>query len=236
MEVIVATLSALALVWFLQRCYAPVILEAVQQMPEGALLRDGVLTNVPETLLSETKLIAIAVTPDEETDIGQSADVQIQFRQSNFRVGSVFWPNWGLQFDYGSGKTDVGRTTLEPVWGAWHPVIFAGCGVAMITWLAASWAALAFLYSVPAKIAAWFGDRKLSWTGAWKLSSASLMPGAVVIVAGIILYGREAVDLIGFGCFFAAHFVVGWVYVGGGVFFLDKTKTAAVNNPFKPGA
>jgi hypothetical protein len=236
MELVVAVAVAVGLVWFLQKCYAPVIVQAVQQMPDGAVIKDGHLSGVPETRLSETKLIAIAVTSDEETEIGQAADMQIQFRWGGIRVGSAFWPDWGLKFDYGAGKAEVSRASLEPLWGAWRPVIFAGCGVGMMVELAVTWALLATLYSAPAKVAAWFGDRKLSWGGAWKLSAAALMPGALLLVAGLALYGTEAVDLIGLSCFFAAHFVVGWIYVGGAIFFLERATAPPAKNPFTTGA
>jgi len=236
MELVVAAVVALAVARFIQTDFAPVILQAVQQMPDGARIQNGRLAGIPETLLSETKLMAIAVTPDESTDIGQISDMQLQFRQDNYRIGSVFLPDWGMEFNYGPGNTDVSRAALEPLWGAWHPVIFAACGLAVMIGLAISWALLALVYSAPAKIAAWFADRKLSWPGAWKLSSAALMPGAALMILALALYGYQEIDLIGLGCFFAGHFLVGWIYIACAIRFLDRTLPPPAKNPFMPSA
>jgi len=232
MELIVGAFVALAVVWFLQTNYAPVIAEAAQKMPDGAKIQDGRLAGVPETLLSETRLIAIAVTPDESTEIGQSADAQIQLRQTNFRIGCVFSPDWGMEFSYGPQAVDLSRSAVEPQWGAWHPVLFAGCGLGVVALLYASWALLALLYMAPAKFMAWFGDRKLTWGGAWKMCSAALMPGALLVVAAIVLYGREVVDLIGLACFYAGHFALGWIYVAASIPSLERAAPPAAKNPF----
>ena len=233
MELVVGVLCGVTVVWFLQKDYAPVILEAAQKMPDGATITNGMLAGVSETYLSQTRLIAIAVTPDESTDIGQSADAQIQFRQKNFRVGAVFAPDWGWQFDYGPKTVDVSGAALEPRWGAWHPVIFAGCGVGMTLAMWVNWAALALVYLAPVKIGAWFADRRVSLAGAWKFASAALMPGAFLMMFAIVLYGLELIDLIGLACFFAGHFVVGWVYMFGATPFLEHARPAEAKNPFK---
>ncbi|HWD19696.1 MAG TPA: hypothetical protein VHB20_10495 [Verrucomicrobiae bacterium] len=231
-EVAAAAIVALTVVWFLQENYAPVIAQAAQKMPDGAKIKAGRLTGVSETLLSETKLIAIAVTPEDSTDIGQSADVQVQFRSTNFRAGSAYRPDWGCQVDYDARTIDVSRSALEPLWGAWHPVVLAGCGVATGVALLVSWTALGLIYALPAWLGAWFSDRRLSLAGAWKLCSASLLPASLLVALGVFLYGIQAIDLIGLGCFYAGHFVLGWTYVAGAVVFLEESGPRPAENPF----
>lgn len=233
---IVAIVVALAVVWFLRTVYAPVVTQAVQKMPDGARIQNGQLVGVAETLLSETKLIAIAVTPDESTDIGQSADAQIQLRQHNFRIGSVFRPDWGMEFDYGPQNIDLGRAALEPLWGAWRPVVFTGCGVAVVAALGVSWTLLALLYTAPTKLASWFADRQLSWFGAWKISAAAQMIGALLLVLALVLYGLEAIDLIGVACFLAGHFVLDWIYLGAALHCLERSIPPPPKNPFLKSA
>jgi hypothetical protein len=216
-ELLVAILISGSAVCFLRGAWAPVILQAIQKMPETAKITGGRLTGMDATLIAETKFLAIAVTPKPSGQIGQSADVQIQFRPSDFRVGSVFRPDWGWEFDYGPNiALDLGRSNLEPWWGAWHPVLLAGAGVAILAQLFGIWAVLAVFYTVPAKFIAWFADRELSWGGAWRLSSAALFPGALLMGAAIFLYDWQAVDLIGLAFIFVAHMLMGWVYVAGG--------------------
>ena len=45
-------------------------------------------------------------------------------------------------------------------------------------------------------IIAYFKDRRLTARGAWKLASAALLPGALLVCAGIVLYGLGVADLL----------------------------------------
>jgi hypothetical protein len=233
-ELLTAVLVSGAVVWFLHRAYSPVIFQALDQMPETARIFRGRLEGVPRALLSESKFLAVAVTPEADQEIGQGADLQIQFRQSDFCASSVFRSDWGLEFPYGTGTSlELGRSQLEPWWGAWQPVVWAVIGLALIPALFLTWALVAAVYMVPALAISWFADRHLSWTGAWRLCSAALMPGAFLVGAAIISYGWRALDLLGLSLFFMAHLIMGWVYLVGGVYatpplFSEATK----RNPF----
>jgi hypothetical protein len=233
-ELLAAILASGSVVCFLHRAYSPVIIQAIQEMPETAKLTDGRLSGVGTTLIAETKFLAIAVSPETSDQIGQSADVQIQFRPSDFRIGSVFRPDWGWEFNYGPGaRLDLSRSKLEPWWGAWHPVLLAAAGLAIMAALFGIWAVLALIYTVPAKFIAWFGDRQLSWGGAWRLGSAALLPGALLMGAATFLYGWQAVDLIGLAFFFVAHMLMGWVYLAGGAWACPRLHPDIIKqNPF----
>ncbi len=193
----------------------------------GAAIHDTHLTGVPDTLLSQTKLIAIAVTADEYTDIGQTADLQVQLRQNNFRIGTVFRPDWGWEFDYGPGNTDLSRTALEPLWGAWHPVVFAACGLGVIILpcpkLGRSW--LSFILRPPKPppglpTVKLDGPRRRRFKLIIRRLDARLPPSSFSRFA---LYGYQEIDLIGLACFFAGHFLVGWIYIASAVPFLERT-------------
>ncbi|MGA2751123.1 MAG: hypothetical protein ABSG59_20335 [Verrucomicrobiota bacterium] len=235
-ELLVAVVFGTTLVWFVQRRYFPVIVQAIQRMPETARLEQGRLEGVPQTLICESKFLAIAVTPDAALDIGQGADLQFQLRQTDFCVNSVYRPDWGWEIEYGGGATlNLRRSILEPWWGAWQPVIVAGVGAGVALMLPMVWAVLATIYVAPVKILAWFADRSLSWTGAWRLASAALMPGALVLAADVALYGTQAIDLVGLSFFFIAHLVIGWVYLVGGVCATPRFHLKEANrNPFVP--
>src|SRR5277367_4973108 len=103
-ELAAAIMAAACAVWFLHRAYCPVILQAIQKMPDTARVADGTLQGVPDALIAESKFLAIAATPKSGGAIGQDADLQLELRQNDFCAGSVFWPDWGLDFRYGQGK------------------------------------------------------------------------------------------------------------------------------------
>jgi hypothetical protein len=235
-ELAAALLAAASIVWFLHRAYCPVILQALQKMPETARLVDGVLQGVPETLIAESRFLAIAATPQDGRDIGQDADLQIQLRQNDFCASSVFWPDWSLEFEYGRGASlNLARSNLEPWWSAWQPVLLAGAGAAVVLLLFVMWAALAVLYMAPAKFIAWYADRYLSWGGAWRLASAALLPGAVVLTGAMVLYGWSVIDLVGLSFFLAVQIILGWIYVTGGACKAGRLFPEDVKrNPFTP--
>lgn len=215
-ELATAILAAFSVVWFCQRACCPVILQAIQKMPETARVSNGALQGVPDTLIAESRFLAIAVIPGGGGEIGQDADLQIQLRQNDFCAGSVFWPDWGLDFDYGRGTAmNLARSNLEPWWSAWQPVLLAGAGAATVLFLLVLWAVLAAIYMFPAKFIAWFSDRYLTWGGAWRLASAALLPGALLMIGTVFLYGSSVMDLVGLSFSVAVHFIIGWVYFVG---------------------
>jgi hypothetical protein len=233
-ELVAALMIAASVVWFLHRAYCPVILHAIQNMPETARVANGTLQGVPETLIAESRFLAIAATPQASREIGQDADLQIQLRQNDFCAGSVFWPDWGLEFDYGRGTAiNLARSNLEPWWSAWKPVLLVGTGVATVFSLLLVWAVLAVIYMAPAKFIAWFSDRYLPWGGAWRLASAALLPGALVAMGAIILYGWSVIDLVGLSFFGAVQVMIGWVYLIGGSCKVTRLFPTGLNrNPF----
>ena len=233
-ELAAALLVAASTIWLLHRAYCPIILQAIQKMPETARVADGALQGVPDTLMAESPFLAIVAKPQAGGEIGQDADLQIQLRQNDVCTGSVFWPDWGWEFAYGRGTNfNLARSNLEPWWSAWQPVLLAGAGTAVILVLFLVWAVLAAIYAVPAKVIAWYGDRYLTWGGAWRLASAALLPGALMMAGAMLLYGWSAIDLVGLSFFMTIHIVVGWIYLVGGAckatrLFPDDSK----RNPF----
>jgi len=233
-ELVAAIMVAASVVWFLQRAYCPVILRAIQQMPETARVAHGTLQGVPDTLIAESKFLAIAATPQPGREIGQDADLQIQLRQNDLCTGSIFWPDWGLEFSYGRGTAiSLARSNLEPWCGAWKPVLLIGTGAVAVLFLLLFWAVLAAIYMAPAKFIAWFADRYLPWGGAWRLASAALLPGALVVMGAVILYGWSVIDLVGLSFFGAVNVIIGWIYLVGGSCKVTRLFPAdSQRNPF----
>jgi hypothetical protein len=233
-ELIVAVLFAASVVWFLNRAYCPVILQAVQKMPESARLANGQLQGVPDTLITQSRFLAIVVTTDPAADIGQVADLQIEFRAADFCTGSVYWPEWGWALLYPPGAPlNLARSSLEPAWGAWQPVLLISVAVAVVLLLLVVWALFATVYMIPARVIAWFADRWLDWRGAWRLCAAALLPGAFVMLATLFLYAGGLIDLVGLSFFAVIHLVLGWIYVTGAACKAPRLlPVAAKGNPF----
>jgi hypothetical protein len=233
-ELATAILVAASAVWLLHRAYCPILLQAIQKMPETARVASGTLQGVPDALIAESQFLAIAVAPRASGEIGQDADLQIQLRQNDVCAGSVFWPDWGWDLEYGPGTSlNLARSNLEPWWSAWQPVLLAGAGLGFILTLLLLWAVLAAMYMAPAKFIAWVADRFLTWGGAWRLASAALLPGAMVLAGAMILYGLSVIDLVGLSFFAAVQMMIGWIYLVGGSckvtrLFPDESK----RNPF----
>jgi len=233
-EFVAALLISASAVALVRHVYAPVVLEAIQKMPPTARITQGRLAGIDTTLISETKFLALAVTPDVSNQIGQSADIQVQLRPEDYRVGSIFRPDWGWESDYGTQYTfDLSGSHLEPWWGAWHPIVFAMAGVVVVVLMFILWAVVGAIYTVPAQFLAWVADRKLSWNGAWRLGVATLLPGGLLMALGVILYGWEAMDLVALVFLWAAHLLISWVYLVGGVLACPRLFPKVVQqNPF----
>ena len=86
-----------------------------------------------------------------------------------------------------------------------------------------SWWLLATVYFLPAWLLGFFTNRDLNLRASWKLSGAALLPGALLMAAGVWLYGLGFLGLVSFGFLFAAHFVLGWTYLFLSQLFLPRT-------------
>jgi hypothetical protein len=93
---------------------------------------------------------------------------------------------------------------------------------------------LALIYSPVARLIAFFSDRKLGMGGSWRLCSAALIPGALLLSAALFLYGLAILDLLHLLLAVGLHLVVGWVYVVIATLQLPKgeIKMAPKGNPF----
>ena len=235
-QLIVALIGGACVVWFVNTNYSPVIVDAIQLLPEETRMQLGHMEGVGSGLLADNKFLSLAVDLDQSDDIGQSADVQIELRESTFRVCSMFRSVWGVgEIGYPPASFSMSRSALEPWWGAWHPVFYVGILFVVVVLLMSIWFVLAWLYAFPVKLIAYYADRDLTFGGAWRLASAALMPGAITMVLGIVLYGWQIIDLIGLGAFVALHLVVGWIYI-----LVSPCRTQQIipdalkSNPFTP--
>ena len=231
----VALLAAVSIVWFLDEGYFPTIRAAIQNLPDAGKISSGKLDwrGGPPRLLAEGKFLAFDVDPGHSGQIHSTADLQIEFGKESARVFSLL----GYEdFFYPPDRfAPFNRTELEPLWGAWCMEILFIAAAATVIGLLLSWWILATLYFLPAWILGFFANRDLNFRASWKLSGAALMPGALLMAAGIFLYGFGALDLVQLGFIFSAHFVLGWIYLVVSLLFLPRIPEARLEkNPFVP--
>ena len=241
MELVVAIVASVSIVWFVSLAYGPVVSRTIEQLPETAAIEAGYITGVDSPVVVETKFLSVQLDTSEDPQFSESSDVQIELRKGDGKTCSLLRSLLGcFEFGYPRDSTiSLARSHLEPWWGARQPLIWALTFVGGIVYLFVSWAILAVVWAFVAKLVAWFADRQLGWFGAWKACSAALMPGALLLALAVRLYHWQAIDLIALSFFYAGHLVVGLVYVIGAPFKCPKvvlTKEAAPRPPKNPFA
>jgi len=232
-QIIVALIAAASVTWFLDDSIFPVVKMAIQNLPAGGEIRSAKLDwrgDSPK-LLAEGRVFAFDVDLEHSGQINSAADFQIEFGRETIWSSAMLGY---MEIPYPSGQIiSFNRTELEPLWGAWtSTILFAAFVVAAIGVLA-SWWLLATIYFLPVWLLGFFVNRDLDFRASWKLSGAALMPGALLMAAGILLYDFGAVDLVQFGFIFGAHFVLGWIYLFVSLLFVPGISTVQPKgNPF----
>ena len=233
-QFIFALLAAAATVWFLDDSCFPTIREAIQKLPDTGKIFPGKLGwrgDSPQ-LLAEGNFLAFDVDLNHSGQIHSTADLQIEFGAESVRVFS--WLGYAEFFYPPDRAAPFNRTELEPLWGAWSAEILFIAAAATVIGLLSSWWILATVYFLPVWLLGFFTNRDLNFRASWKLSGAALMPGALLMAAGIFLYGFGALDLVRLGFIFSAHFVLGWIYLSVSLLFLPRISEAKPKaNPFK---
>ncbi|HEX3890080.1 MAG TPA: hypothetical protein VHX90_04440 [Verrucomicrobiae bacterium] len=234
-QFVTALLAAISVVWFLDDGCFPTIRAAIQNLPDAGKISSGKLDwrgNSPQ-LLAEGKFLAFDVDLNHSGQINSTADLQIEFGKESVRIFSLLGY---AEFFYPPDRfAPFNRTELEPLWGAWSAEILFIAAAATVIGLLLSWWILATIYFLPVWILGFFTNRDLNFRACWKFSGAALMPGALLMAAGIFLYGFGALDLVKLGFIFSAHFVLGWIYLFVSLLFLPRISEAKPKaNPFKP--
>ncbi len=232
-QLIVALLAAGIAVWFLHRCWFPTIGDAVRKLPSAGMLRSGTLewSDSSPLGLAESRFLALVVDLEHTGEARSPAQVQVEFGRKDFKVisllGSGQWP-------YPRDPTaPFNSTELVPWWGAWAPAFLAMAAVLSMACLMVSWVCLATVYCLPAWIFAFFANRHCSLGGCWRVAGAALMPGALFLLAVILIYGSGALDLVRLAVGGAAHVVIGWAYLFFGLLRLPQHRPQAEKaNPF----
>jgi hypothetical protein len=229
---IMALLVALAVLWQLSTGWFPAIQTAIDNLPDTGQIRRQKLewpTNSP-VVLADTRFLGLSVDLEHTGQLRSTAQLQVEFGRDNLWVSSE------LGYGYTEGHYPAGyviafnRKELEPRWGAWRPFLLAGGFAGMFIYVVVSWWLLALMYCLPVRLVGFFANRDLTVWASWKLAGAAVMPGAALMLAGILLYGFGSMDLVQLLFVAGAHFVLGWVYL-----FLSLLFVPSLTATLKPG-
>ncbi len=234
-ELAVASLVAASVVWCLSVTWFADVRLAITRLPDRAAIRAGQLEwpdNEPVRPV-ESAFLSLLVDPENQSDVNLTADLQLEFGRHDWKIRSLLG-HVPLRYP-SSWSIPLNRAAVEPWWGAWQWVLLAGVAVAVVVGLLLLWAVLALLYLGPLRLAVFLLDREVSGAGSWRLASAALMPGAVLMGGAIFLYGMHRLPLVGLLFALVLHLLAGWVYLLVAAFKLPR-KAAAIAaekaNPF----
>lgn len=236
-QLIVAGITAAAMLWFLRTNWHPVVSEAIARLPDQGLIQNQQLS-VPlngTTVLAENSFLAFIADPEGVGTPTLSADLRVEFHRRGASVCSVFGC---LPVAYPEGFiVQFNRPELESHWGAWKPTVNWGAALGTIVWLLLTWTVLATVYCPFVRLYAFYKDRQLTLAGSWKLSAAALLPAALVATVCIVLYGLGVLNLLQFLIFWGLHLAVGWVYLVVSPLRLPRISDAPpkTKNPFGDG-
>lgn len=226
-QAIVALLLTASVIWFLATGWFSAVRQAIRQLPDTGQIQNQELTS-PRTStapLAEGRLLSLVMDVDNTGMPSLASDLRVEFRRRGWALCSFLGC---LYLDYPRGQTvPFNRPDLESRWAAWEAVIYITAGLAALIVPFASWLLLATLYCPLARIYAFYKDREITLGGSWKLAAAALLPGALLIAAGIVLYGLGVLDLDRFVLLWLLHWVMGWVYLLVAPLRLPRTPDAA---------
>jgi hypothetical protein len=232
-QAVIALLVAVVMICLVRLAWVPVLSQAIHNLPKEGEIRHGELkwnASEPQTL-AENYFLAVSIDLEGAGGAISPAHIGLEFQRKQIKAYSLLGY---VVLPYASGwRIAFNQPEVEPAWGAWRPAFLAAVGALTIAWLFVSWTVLATLYFLPAWIAAFFSNRRLTLGGSWRLAGASLMPGAMFFAACLLVYGLGGFDLIRLAVAAGLHFLVGWIYLAAALVSLPKTTAAASHvNPF----
>jgi hypothetical protein len=231
LQMIFALLAAGASIWFLRAAWFPAVREAIRNLPATGAIRSGQLeigTIAAERFVTN-RFLTFAVDIDSSRRYSYAADMFVIFRPAHFEVCSLFGC---ADFWYPIREAPFNRLELEAKWGAWEPVLLGIAAAATALGLLFAWWVLATCYFLFVWTLAFFLDRQLTLGGSWRLCAAALLPGALLLTAGIVAYGLGGLDLIRLVIIALLHVIVPWGLIFFATSALPHATAALAVNPF----
>jgi hypothetical protein len=233
-QFVFALLASAAVGYFFHSACFPAIQAAIDNLPVTGQIQGGHLewSGGPQ-MLADGRFLAFNVDLDHS---GQwrstTADFQVEFGQDTLRVISLF--GYADFFYRPAESMPFSQPQLDPLWKAWRAEILFLIVAATIVLLPVIWWILAAIYFLPVWLIGYLANRDINLRASLKLCGSALLPGALLMIAAIILYALGFLNLVTFCFVFAAHFILHWLYLLFGLFFFPRASTATPKeNPFK---
>jgi hypothetical protein len=234
-QFVISLLVAGAVVWFLSVAWFPMVTASIGRLPQRGNVSSGRLDWLGDSpqLLAENRFLAFSVDLQHAAQARSPAHIQIEFGLTDVRLYSLFgcllipYPQETLlAFNY---------QELKPWWGARAAVLLALAAAGTVLGLMLAWTTLATLYCLPVWLVGLYGNRQLTLCGSWRVAGAALMPGALVMTAGIVCYGLGQLDVVRLIAAFILHIVLGWTYLVLGALATPRISSVLdpKGNPFK---
>lgn len=229
----IALVCATTIITFVHKSYFPVIDQAITSLPEEARLQDGYLhwPGLAHSKLAANRFLSIFVNPTGEVLPREAADLQAEMGTASitFRSAVGYTP---LPYPRSFTLT-LNQQEMLPLWSAWKPAWLGGVALAALLGLLLSWSMLATFFFLPVMIIAYYCDRALTLGGAWRLSFAALMPGALLMCFAITLYSLGEISPLLLGVIFVAHLLTSVIYILFSPLCLDPVPDpSTLPNPF----
>lgn len=224
--------AAVAVTWCIYTAWFGTLTQAVEALPARGEIRAGRLEWMDESpqVLAEGRCLSVVVDLEHGGNLRGAAHLQVELGRTSARVFSLFgYADMPYPTQFGFA---LNRSEALPWWGAWSPAILAGVFAGTLGTLLAVWAVLAWFYAAPVWLLAFFANRAMGFAGAWRLSGAAQMPGALLITLGICFYGLGFFDPLRLLVVFGVHLVMCWVYLVASPLTLPRVGFAAGGNPF----
>ncbi|HSY16698.1 MAG TPA: hypothetical protein VK815_00115 [Candidatus Acidoferrales bacterium] len=229
---VLAFIATAAVVWLLSSGFFPTIDAAIRALPATGDISRGKLSWTDESpkILAEGHFLSFSVDTKHTRQLRLPAQFQFEFGEDSLVVISLLGE---MELPYPSDQSFYfNRTDLQPAWGAWSPNLLGLAALGTFFGLLLTWALLATVYFLPVCLVAFYTDRDLNFRASWKLAGAALMPGALLLTLGIVLYGFGVFDLVQLGFAFTMHFIIGWIYLLISPLFLNRALPGEKKNPF----
>lgn len=220
-----AVCCSACLFWFLQTAWMPVVEKALMELPEQGGIQEGILRwgGEPNQVLDYNNFLSLSVIVDGGGESQAVSDLGVVFDRSGIEMTTLLGR---LKLPYGRAwRLSLTRKDLEPWWLAWQPVLAVLGFGAFASLLLVAWTLVSVLYALPAGLWAGLLGRNATWSGVRRLSGAALVPGGLFLSLAFLFYGAGRFDFIGLLFAFALHWVIGWVYVLGGILRLPAGST-----------
>lgn len=229
---VIALLVAMAVVWLISSGFFPTVNGAILSLPAAGDITRGRLAWPDDSpmILAGGHFLSFTVDPKHSGELRLPAQFQFEFGDDSLQVISLLGE---IELPYPPDQSYAfNRTDLQPAWGAWSPNLLALVALGTFFGLMLTWALLATLYFLPVWLVAFYADRDLNFRASWKLAAAALLPGALLMALGLLLYGLQDFDLVQLGFTFTMHFIVGWIYLLVSPLFLNRVSPSEKKNPF----